>query len=352
LEAAVFFDTHPVAQIVIGVRNMSSKSVLAMFLVSCTSLFWTVDTAAQTISPEKIALAQQLYDEGAALMEQGKLDEACPKLEEAVALVPEGVGAKLELANCYEKAGRYASAWRAFKIAESASALAGQAERRARAQEHATAIEPKLSTLTVVVPDSVRQLPGFVLARNGAIVDRTDWNTPIPVDGGTYRLEAIANGKNRWLRVVEVGPTAVRAQVEIGMLEDEPQKKPIPPTNVRPWQKSAGLAVGGVGLAGAVIGFIVGGAAISKNGESNAPGRCDAQNQCDQTGLDLRNEAKSLAGASTGLVIVGSVLLASGVIVWATAPKATPMAMTHARRSEWSTAIEVGPSGLSIRGKW
>jgi hypothetical protein len=333
---------------------MSLKSVIATVFISCMSLAWATTSTAQTISPEKIAQGQKLYDEGVTLMEQGLFALACPKLEEAVALVPEGVGAKLELANCYERAGRYASAWRAFKIAEAASAVAGQSERHARAKERAAAIEPKLSTLTLIVPDTVRQLPGFVLTRNGATVDRTDWNTAIPVDGGSYRLQAEANGKNPWLRIVEIANTGMNARVEIGMLEIEVKANP-PPTTApsNPWQRSAGLALGGVGLAGGIIGFIVGGAAISKYEDSNAAGRCDAQNQCDPMGLDLRKDALSMANASTGLVIAGGVLLAGGVILWATAPKEAPVATTQqGRRSQWSTALEVGPSGLWLRGKW
>jgi len=329
---------------------MFSKSILSFVLV--LGMCWANEAAAQTISPEKIAQGQKLYDEAVPWMDKGQFAEACPKLEEAVRLVPEGVGAKLELAKCYEGAGRYASAWRAYKIAEAATALAGQQERNARAHERAAAIEAKLSTLTIAVSPAVRQLPGFKLTRNGTVVDTTDLDTPIPVDGGSYLIEATATGKERWQKVVEIGPTESRARVVVGSLENAVAAG-VSAQPSRGWQGAAGLAIGSVGVAGLVIGGIVGGAAISKYDESKAPGRCDAQNQCDQTGLDLRNSALSMANASTGLVIAGGVLLAGGIVLFATAPKTTSTQEANtAPRYGANVQLDVGPSGLRIRGTW
>lgn len=329
------------------------KVFVAIPFAVVLSIGCPVDARAQTISPEKIASAQKLYDEAIALMEANNFDQACPKLEEAVQLVPEGVGAKLELAKCYEGAQRYASAWRAFKIAEAATAIAGQAERHERAKERAAAIEAKLSTLTIIVPENVRKLPGFVMTRNGTTVDRTDWDTPIPVDGGSYRLEATATGKQKWMRVIEVGPTNARVRVEIGTLENQTLNI-VKPQPRQPWQKPLGAILGGAGGVGAVVGFIVGGTAISKYAESNEPGRCDAQNRCDQAGLDIRKDAIGLANISTSLVVVGGVLLAGGVVLWSVAPK-TPEAAATARASKGSSItaqIEAGPGGVWLRGKW
>jgi len=330
------------------------KISVAIPLAVLLNLGGLVGARAQTISPEKIASAQKLYDEAIVLMEANKFDQACPKLEEAVQLVPEGVGAKLELAKCYEGAQRYASAWRAFKIAEAATAIAGQAERHERAKERAAAVEAKLSTLTIVVPESLRTLPGFVMTRNGTTVDRTDWDTPIPVDGGSYRLEATAIGKQKWLRVVEVGPSNARIRVEIGMLENAEPKSIKPQQQERSWQKPLGATLGGTGGVAAAVGFIIGGAALSKYAESNEQGRCDTQNLCDQAGLDLRKDAIGLANISTSLVIVGGVLLAGGVVLWSTAPKKSDAAVTARapKGSRITAQIEAGPGGVWLRGKW
>ncbi len=323
--------------------------VLMLGLVTCAISWWPCETYAQTISPEKIAAAQKLYDEAIEQIGQNNFIDACPKLEEAIRLVPEGVGAKLELAKCYEGAGRLASAWRAFKIAEAAATVAGQPERQVRAKEGADALVPRLSSLTILIPESVRSLSGFTLTRNGVLVDPTDWSTPIPVDGGTYRLEATAPGKIRWEKTIEVGPSEKRERVEVGMLEDVAKPPIVLPKPERPWQSPAGLVVGGFGLAGAVIGSVLGGMAISKYDDSNADNRCDAQHRCDQTGLDLRREALGLANGSTGFFVAGGVLLVGGIVLFATAPRAGAAAQSKAG---WTTEIAFGPTDFLIRGRW
>lgn len=332
------------------------KSNYAVLLIAAVTVgmvpYWTTHVYAQTISPEKVARGQALYDEAIGLMEQNQFADACPKLEEVIRLVPEGVGAKLELAKCYEGAGRLASAWRAFKIAEAAATVAGQAERQERAKERAAAIEPKLSSLAVILAAPVRSLPGFTLTRNGTVVDPMDWDTPIPVDGGTYRLEATATGKARWGKTVEIAPSGQRERVNLDMLEDIAVRPIVLPKKLeQTWHRPAGMIIGGIGLTTGTIGAVVGGLAVSKYDASNANNRCDTQNRCDQTGLDLRRDALNLANASTGLFVVGGVLLIGGIVLVATAPKVAGNPPANGK-TPVATQLEVGPSGFLLRGGW
>src|SRR4051794_7984624 len=108
--------------------------------------------AAQTGPPDAAAAAQALFDSARERMERGLFDEACPRLEEAVRLAPTAVGAKLRLGECYEGQRRYASAWTMFLAAEAAAKAAGQTDREQKARDRASALEPRLSRLTVVVP--------------------------------------------------------------------------------------------------------------------------------------------------------------------------------------------------------
>src|SRR5688500_1084042 len=69
--------------------------------------------AAQSASAE----AEQLFRDGKRLMKEGKYDEACVAFEASQKADP-ATSTLLNIADCYEKAGRIASAWGAFLEAE------------------------------------------------------------------------------------------------------------------------------------------------------------------------------------------------------------------------------------------
>ena len=74
------------------------------------------------------ATAEALVADGRRLMAAGEFAAACPKFAASQRLEPNG-GAGFELADCYERLGRTASAWAEFKSAASAARSAGSKER-------------------------------------------------------------------------------------------------------------------------------------------------------------------------------------------------------------------------------
>ena len=170
--------------------------------------------------PKSAAVAQTLFDAALGLMEGGRYAEACPKLEEALALEPSAVGAKLRLGECYEGQRRLASAWAMYVVAEGAARAAGQHDREEKARARATALEPRLSRLTVVVLDPTRRLPGLAIARDEAPVGPGQWSVPIPVDGGNHVVTATAAGKARWENAVLVPEEGGSVVVNVGPLAD------------------------------------------------------------------------------------------------------------------------------------
>src|ERR1700733_12258593 len=87
---------------------------------------------AQT-SGEKAAAAQALFDEAMRLMKAGQAAEACPKLEESQRL-DAGMGTQFRLGECYEKAGKLASAWASFIAVADTAAVARLPDREAAAR--------------------------------------------------------------------------------------------------------------------------------------------------------------------------------------------------------------------------
>ncbi|NUO54275.1 MAG: hypothetical protein HOV80_35980, partial [Polyangiaceae bacterium] len=80
------------------------------------------DTAApaedENVSDADKARSTKLFEEGRALMAEGKYDLACTKLEESHKLRP-GIGALFNLADCNERRGRLGTADKLFsEVAE------------------------------------------------------------------------------------------------------------------------------------------------------------------------------------------------------------------------------------------
>jgi len=289
---------------------------------------------------------------------------ACPKLEEAVKLVPEGIGAKLTLAECYEGIGKLASAWSQYEIGKSLAERAGQKERAERAAARAEALRGRLATLTIEVPEAVQKIPGVTVARAGAALGREQWGMALPVDVGSYEITATAPGYKPWTRNVEVLKDGESASVrvdEIAPIEcarpAEECKRPVAPVVVQraapetSWRRVLGLGLMGLGAEGLILGAVLGGLAIQKNVQSKAGGLCTAEDYCKPEGLELRSEAVGLGNGSTAALVLGGAALVGGVALFATAPASTSKGKEQ-KRPAVGAALELLPAGLRVRGEF
>ena len=93
----------------------------------------------------------------------GKLRRSLPQVRRQPAPRPLA-GTLLNLANCYEKLGRTATAWATYREAASAANAAGRSDYVATAQRHADALAPHLARLTVSVAQPV---DGLLVMRDG-----------------------------------------------------------------------------------------------------------------------------------------------------------------------------------------
>src|SRR3984885_15543934 len=101
------------------------------------------EARAQTPNPSGKSVAEALFEEGRKLVADGNFAEACPKFADSQRLDP-SPATLLNLASCYEKSGRTASAWATYREAASADSAAGRAEYITTAQRHAEALGPRL----------------------------------------------------------------------------------------------------------------------------------------------------------------------------------------------------------------
>lgn len=317
-----------------------AKSHLLALSIVAGSLSSVAPALAQAENPATRAAAQVLFDDAQDLLRQGEFAKACAKLEEVVKLQPGKIGAMMELAACYEAWGKTASAWARYRTASDLATKASDV-RKADADAKVTALEPKVSRLVVLVPESMKWLGGLVIERDGVPLGAATWGAGMPIDPGTHEVTATAPGKKKWATKVEVTRPGTSLTVTVPELDDAP--KGAQAGEGMPTVRTAGFVVGGLGLVGVAIGAVFGAQAAGKQSEANKPGNCD-EDSCTTQGHQIEQQAFANAAVSTGAFIAGGALLAGGLtmVLW---PASKPAASTTAR-------LVVGPGGLSIRGAW
>ncbi|HVJ15557.1 MAG TPA: hypothetical protein VM686_08950, partial [Polyangiaceae bacterium] len=113
--------------------------------------------------------------------------------------------------------------------------------------------------------------------------------------------------------------------------------------------RTIGLIVGGAGLVSLGVGGFFGLQAQSLNEDSKADGHCDAQNQCDATGGEKREDAKSAATVSTIAFVAGGVLTATGVTLFLVGGPKKQEAAAHVVATP---AVGRNEAGMIIRGRF
>jgi hypothetical protein len=257
--------------------------------------------AAQASADDK-ALATTLFREARTLMNEGRTPEACAKFGESHRLDPSG-GTILNLALCHEKEGKLARSWSEFSEAVAFARRDYRADREAEAQEHAMKLEPRLSRLTVVVPEAVRA-DGLRVERDGRELAPPSWSLAIPVDGGEHVVRATAPGRLPWSQTIEMAGEAGAATVEVPALELAPPPPAPPAPAERPAVLLTAPASAPDGNPRRTAAWIVGGAGAAQLGAAAYFGVKAFSLKSD---INRNDEALHAADASTVLTITGVV---------------------------------------------
>ncbi len=326
------------------------------------------------------ALAVELFDEAEALLKKNQLSEACPKYAESYRLDPQ-LGVLVFLAECYEKNGQLASAWATFREAEEMARRRGDARARG-ARERVDAIQPRLSRLTVNVPEASR-LRGLSVSRDGLPLTAAAWSVATAVDGGNHVVEVTAPGRKTWRSELAVPAEQGAITVEVPVLEEEataatapivtppapvssPPKAVAAPTPAphraaplpvpdSPLGSSPGssrrltaLAVGGLGVVGFGVGGFLGVSAQSSFSDSKD--LCNDADICTPAGTELRKSAKTKALVATVATSLGAAAFITAAVLWFTAPSSdsTSARRVKSRQASWSVAPTQASWGLEL----
>jgi hypothetical protein len=169
------------------------------------------------------AAARGLFTEARTLMAEERYAEACPKFEESLRL-DHGMGTQFNLAHCWEKLGRTASAWALFLDVAAAARAGNQPQRETAARERAAALETRLSRLRIEVPEPSRDMK---IERDGQDVGKAAWGTAMPVDPGNHVITVSAPGKKDWTSELEVPASNRTISVKVPALADAPLPQPV-----------------------------------------------------------------------------------------------------------------------------
>ena len=286
---------------------------------------------------DKVA-AEALFEEGRKLVADAKYPEACPKFAESERL-DASPSTLLNLANCWERLGRTATAWATYREAESAASAVHRQDYMETAARHARALSSALAHLTITVE---RPVEGMQVRRDGVVVGSAEWGLAIPVDAGSHTIEASAPGYKAWSAQVQVIRDGAQSALTVPALEmrtdSAPETRletnlpaPTPPVSVGPVpdsnssarpQRTTALAVAGVGLFGLGASAVFAVVAKGKYDDS-VKNHCLSghPNLCDDDGISLRNDARSFGNAATLALGIGAAALVAGGVLWFTVPR-------------------------------
>ena len=322
------------------------------------------------------AMAEQLFEAGRTLTKRGKHAEACPKFEASFALEP-ALGTQLNLARCYERLGKLASAWGHYREAAGRAKQAGQSQRERAARSFAAALEPRLPRLVIRVPEG-SVVAGLEVSRDGTAVSRALFDNEIYVDPGEHQVSAVAPGRERFTVKVtaRVGKQAV---VEIPVLAPDADGTGDAPDagdagdagEGSPFARApGGVSAGeprtadgrrrrtlGLGLGGGGIAFVAGGvgfalAARSAWDDAFDSGECVREMLvCTPAGQERADAARTRALLADILVGTGVALAVTGAVLYLTAPDDGPVRERAAAGRPvavpmfWSGAVGVEVTG-------
>jgi hypothetical protein len=291
----------------------------------CAAIVATAASAHAQDNFQAVGAAKTLFEQGQKQMEEKNYDAACQSFKasnEAVARV----GTLLNLADCYEKAGKLASAWGAYYSAISLGRRQNKPEYEEFAQKNQDRLAPLLSKMTIVVPPEVK-VDGMKVTRDGQIVEPIMLGVAVAVDPGKHVIEATAPHKLAFHTEVTVDDAHKNVEVKVEKLAEAPmqwarttqpqivEKVVEVPSAITPL-RIGGIVLGSLGLASVIVGSALGLVANDKY-QSALKNDCGGNSQaCSPVGVTNGANAHDLANVATGLFVGGLVAVAGGVTLF------------------------------------
>jgi len=308
-------------------------------------LLWTGTARAQSAG----AQAEAMFRQGRQLLAAGKTTEACSAFAESQRLEP-AVTTLVNLAACREKNGQLATAWGLFLDVERQtrdSSKATDHQLHDVAVDHAKKLEPRVSKLTINVPQT-NVVDGLEVSRGTDRVESVMWNRALPIDGGTYTIVAKAPGSSTWTTTVTIGNEGDTKSIDVPDLRSLPRDitptKPAPTTSSpapeptpQPTPTAHASRTPAIITGAATVALLGGALGLELWGESKYN---SAKVTSDQSQRDsLESAANTRRYAAEGFAVAG--LIGAGVTTWL-------LLRGHDEEPAHEARLQVAPTGTGF----
>jgi hypothetical protein len=272
--------------------------------------------------------AEALFKKAKKLHGDKKYAEACPMFEKSDKLDP-GIGAKLNVAKCYEDWGMLARAYTWYVDAEKMAKDAGD-KRADKIHELVEAIDSEVPRLTLKLPDGASGDKAEVKLDGKSI----ELGKEHRVDPGPHEITWLVEGdkKSKTIPMERGGERELTLDMKAvaggggnggggTSKPDKGQPKPDEPASPGRGRRIAGIAVGSAGIVGIGVASVLTLSARSKYKDALEAHCMNDKTMCSDEGLSKTGDARSQANVATVITIVSLAAVAGGIVLYVTAPK-------------------------------
>jgi hypothetical protein len=154
----------------------------------------TVDAA--SVSAASTKAAEETFAQGRELLKQSKYAEACTAFEQSQRLDPQ-FGTQFNIAGCYEKTGKLATAWNLYRALARSDT---NPTRRSKSAALAASLGRRVPKIKLVLRKKPENVEVYLNGENASALIGVE----APVDFGTYGIVVSATGYRAWRQTVDI----------------------------------------------------------------------------------------------------------------------------------------------------
>lgn len=256
------------------------------------------------------------FTEGRVLLKENKFTEALEKFQESLAL-KSASGTLLNIGDCHEHLGHYASAVSAFEQARAQAAEEKKPEREKEAAARAKELQAMVSSVTVKAP------PEVTLAIDGGPAEP---DKPVSVDGGPHVVHVEMKCRRSKDLPITVGNKADAQVVKVdpNTLDPDPSCAPKKVETQMSTERLLSYVAGGVGVVGLGVGIGFGIVAAGQKGDltdacPEYPLRCNINRRAE---LDDKYDSASTSATVSTIGFIGALaFIGGGVALYILSPE-------------------------------